>query len=162
MTEAHDALSKGGQLLPGDVVVDKIDHTSRVITGYHRMSASRVDSVWDDPVNHDVLDIDPDSTVVETVPLPEPGSVELDREVTPYPVERFMRIPFEVADNSERTQRVVVRSVLAHMLADMRNTDRGGLAESVENELRRMFDREYAEDIISLSGAIDTTVAPDE
>jgi len=162
MSETHDALSKGGQLLPGDVVVDKVDHTSRVIIGYHRMSASRVDPVWDDAVNHDVLGIEPDSTVVKTVPLPEPGSVEVDREVTLHPVERFMRIPFEVADDSDRTQRVVVRSVLAHMLADMRNTDRDGLAEAVENELRRMFDREYAEDIISLSGAIDTAVAADE
>lgn len=162
MSETHDALSKGGQLLPGDVVVDKIDHERRVVTGYHRMSASRVDAVWDDPVNHEVIDIGPDDAVVETVPLPEPDTVSVPETVTLLPTERLMRIPFEAADNSERTQRVVVRSVFAHMLADMRNTDRAGLAEAIEGQLRRMFDRQYAEDIIALSGAIDTTVARDE
>jgi len=154
MSEPMPPLVEGDELIPGDVVLDMANHNPLLVTGVSMMGADRVDEVWKSRANHEMFDIGTESDIYETIYLPRGNGVMVPDDTHCFPSERLRRVPTEAATGDRRVQKTVVRSVIAHMIADMRNTDRAGQAEIIESQLRRMFDNGYAAEITEIADAI--------
>jgi hypothetical protein len=129
MMTARDLLD-GDALLPGDVVVDKTTHRPMQVTGYEQRNAEQVPEVWESNVNQHGLSLDPEASVIELIDLPTGNHYYVPEEIERFPTDRLMRIITEPATDERRVQEKVVRSVMAHLLSDLRTHDDGIVAAS--------------------------------
>lgn len=135
-----DDLQDDDHLLPGDVVVDENTHRPMQVTGFDLRQAKQVDAVWNSNVNQHYHDIQPDDEVMELIGLPTGRRYFVPEDVERFPSIRLKRILTESATGDRRVQEKVVRSVLAHLVADARQQGNEELAQSMLSLMGRHFD----------------------
>lgn len=144
-------------LLPGDVVTDAATHRPMQVVGYDHRTAEQVEEVWESDVNQQWLDLDPDGDVVELVSIPRGDRYFVPTDVERFPVERLQRVLTEPATGECRTQRKVVRAVLAHLVSDARSLDHEGLDEVLLALFRRHWSDEFVDEIEEFAGTVPET-----
>lgn len=145
-------------LLPGDVVQDKATHKPLQIIGYDLRAAEQVGDVWKSKVNHEVYDIQPDEQVFECVYLPKGERIHVPDDIHRFPACRLERVQSEFPTDDYRVQAVVVRAVLAHLVADLRNRGYEKVADAVLTELNAMLPADYVRSITEMSEVVDYEV----
>lgn len=145
-------------LLPGDVVLDMANHRPMQVTGYDTRPACDVEEVWESETNHEYFDIDSDERVIELVDVPTGSHYYVPEDIRLYPRSRLGRLVTESATGDRRVQEKLVRVVMAHIIADLRELGCDNAADDVTVVVNEHWDDEYVSDIVGLSETVSSVV----
>lgn len=149
-----DDLLNDDVLLPGDVVLDMTNHRPMQVTGYSQKSASEVDVVWDSNVNQEFYGLDPGARLVELVSVPTGSHYYIPEGVRTYPEARLGRVLTEPATRERRVQSKVVRSVLSHLVGDLRRRGGENTAEALLKLIEENLSRDFRQEVDEFSRVV--------
>jgi hypothetical protein len=145
-------------LLPGDVVLDMTSHRPMQVTGVSRRDAADVQRVWDNDVNQEYYDLDPDENVLELVDVPTGSQYFVPQDTKQYPEVRLGRLLTEPATGDRRVQEKVVRAAMSHLLADVREVYGDNYADAVKSVFHNHWTGEFADEVAEFADTLGPVV----